>query len=222
MARIARVIAPSFPHHVTQRGNRRQRTFFGDEDYQAYVDLLRVHCQAHGVLIWGWCLMPNHAHLIVVPATEAGLRLAIGKTHRHYTRRVNFRERWRGHLWQGRFSSCPMDDDYLVAAARYVDLNPVRAKLVVEPEAWPWSSAASRILGKPDPLLDTACPLSNGRTGSWKDFLMAPTRAEDLAALRRHERTGRPLGSEAFVAKVGVLIGRDLQKKKPGRKVQEG
>jgi len=222
MARIARVIAPSFPHHVTQRGNRRQRAFFGDEDYQAYVDLLRVHCLAHGVLIWGWCLMPNHAHLIVVPATEAGLRLAIGKTHRHYTRRVNFRERWRGHLWQGRFSSCPMDDDYLVAAARYVDLNPVRAKLVVEPEAWPWSSAASRILGKPDPLLDTACPLSNGRTGSWKDFLMAPTRAEDLAALRRHERTGRPLGSEAFVAKVGVLIGRDLQKKKPGRKVQEG
>ena len=222
MARIARVIAPSFPHHVTQRGNRRQRTFFGDEDYQAYVDLLRVHCQAHGVLIWGWCLMPNHAHLIVVPATEAGLRLAIGKTHRHYTRRVNFRERWRGHLWQGRFSSCPMDDDYLVAAARYVDLNPVRAKLVAQPEAWPWSSAASRILGKPDPLLDTACPLSNGRTGSWKDFLMAPTRAEDLAALRRHERTGRPLGSEAFVAKVGVLIGRDLQKKKPGRKVQEG
>ena len=147
---------------------------------------------------------------------------AIGETYRHYARRVSFREGWRGHLRQGRFSSCRMDDGYPAAAARYVDLNPVRAKLVVEPEAWLWSSAASRILGKPDPLLDTACPLPNGRTGSWKDFLMAPARAEELAALRRHERTGRPLGSEVFVEKIGMLVGRDLQKKKPGRKVQEG
>jgi len=222
MARIARVIAPGFPHHVTQRGNRRQQTFFGDEDYQAYVDLLREQCQAHGVLISGWCLMPNHAHPIAVPATEAGLRLAIGKTHRHYTRRVNFREGWRGHLWQGRFSSCPMDDDYLVAAARCVDLNPVHAKLVTHPEDWRWSSAASPILGGADLLLDTACPLPNERTGSWKDFLMAPTRAEDLAALHRHEWTGRPLGSEVFVEKIGVLIGRGLQKQKPGRKAQKG
>jgi putative transposase len=144
MARIARVIAPGFPHHVTQRGNRRQQTFFGDKDYRAYVNLLPEHCLAHGVLIWGWCLRPNHVHLIAVPATEAGLRLAIGKTHRHYTRRVNSREGWRRHLRQGRFSSCPMDEDYLVAAARYADLNPVRAGLVSRPEAWPWSSAASR------------------------------------------------------------------------------
>ena len=225
MARIARVIAPGFPHHVTQRGNRRQQSFFGDEDYRAYVDLLREECQAHGVLIWGWCLMPNHLHLIAVPATEAGLRLAIGKTHRHYTRRVNFREGWRGHLWQGRFSSCPMDEDYLLAAGRYVDLNPVRAKLVTQPEDWPWSSAGSRILGKPDPVLDSACPLPNARTGPWKDFLTVPTRAEEAEkwrALRRHERTGRPLGSEAFVEKVGMVIGRDLRKKKPGRKVQKG
>ena len=126
MARIARVIAPGFPHHVTQRGNRRQQTFFCDDDYQVYVDLLREQCLAHGVLIWGWCLMPNHAHLIAVPASETGLRLAIGNTHWRYTRHVNFREKWRGYLWQGRFTSCPLDDEHLLAAARYVDRNPER------------------------------------------------------------------------------------------------
>jgi putative transposase len=222
MARIARVIAPGFPHHVTQRGNRRQQTFFCDDDYQVYVDLLREQCLAHGVLIWGWCLMPNHAHLIAVPASETGLRLAIGNTHWRYTRHVNFREKWRGYLWQGRFTSCPLDDGHLLAAARYVDRNPVRARLVSEPESWRWSSAASRISGGPDPLLDTACPLPNRSTRPWKDFVMAPSRAEELAALRRHTRTGRPLGSESFVEKISTLLGRDLRKQKPGPKPKEG
>jgi putative transposase len=222
MVRIARVIAPGFPHHVTQRGNRRQQTFFCDDDYQVYVDLLREQCLAHGVLIWGWCLMPNHAHLIAVPASETGLRLAIGNTHWRYTRHVNFREKWRGYLWQGRFTSCPLDEEHLLAAARYVDRNPVRAGLVSEPESWRWSSAASRILGGPDPLLDTACPLPNRSTRPWKDFVMAPTRAEDLAALRRHTRTGRPLGSASFAEKISTLLGRDLRKQKPGPKPKEG
>ncbi len=93
------------PHHVTQRGNRRQATFFCDDDYQAYLDLMAEWCGEHNIEVWAYCLMPNHVHLIVVPQSADGLRRAIGQPHRRYTRRVNFRQRWRGHLWQGRFAS---------------------------------------------------------------------------------------------------------------------
>ena len=119
MARIARVIAPGYPHHITQRGNRRQTVFFNEDDYQAYIELMSHWCQKHHVDIWAWCLMPNHVHLIAVPQDETGLARAIGEAHRRYTRRINFRENWRGHLWQERFASFPMDEQHLLAAARY-------------------------------------------------------------------------------------------------------
>src|SRR5947209_4469298 len=114
MARLARVVVPGLPHHVTQRGNRRLQTFFSDEDYRAYLDLMAHWCTACRVEIWSYCLMPNHIHLIAVPDSENGLRRAIGEAHRRYTRRVNFRQRWRGHLWQGRFASFVMDEPYLL------------------------------------------------------------------------------------------------------------
>ena len=113
MARLARVVVPGMPHHVTQRGNRRQPTFFREDDYAAYLELMGQWCRERGVEIWAYCLMPNHVHLIAVPQSEDGLRLAIGEAHRRYTRRVNFREGWRGHLWQGRFASFVMDEPYL-------------------------------------------------------------------------------------------------------------
>ncbi len=102
MARIARVVVPGVPHHVTQRGNRRQKTFFSDEDYEVYIELMAEWCAARGVEVWAYCLMPNHVHLVAVPESEDGLRRAIGEAHRRYSRRVNFREGWRGHLWGGR------------------------------------------------------------------------------------------------------------------------
>ena len=129
MARMARLVVPGHPHHLTQRGARRMAVFFGDEDYRAYLALLAEWCDAADTRVWAYCLMPNHIHLILVPATEDGLRAALGETHRRYTRRVNAREGWRGHLWQERFHSFAMDEDYLLACARYVELNPVRARL---------------------------------------------------------------------------------------------
>jgi REP element-mobilizing transposase RayT len=130
MARLARLVVPGLPHHMTQRGNHRQQTFFSDEDYAAYVELLAAWCTERGVEIWVCCLMPNHVHLIAVPRSEDAPARAIGEAHRRYTRRVNFRERWRGYLWQGRCASFVLDEPYLLAAARYVELNPVRAGLV--------------------------------------------------------------------------------------------
>jgi len=111
------VAVPEAPHHITQRGNRRLQTFFFcDEDYEAYIDLMSPWSTHWNIEVWVYCLMPNHVHLIAVPSSEKALSQALGEAHRHYTRRVNFREGWRGHLWQGRFASFPMDKTHLYVA----------------------------------------------------------------------------------------------------------
>ncbi len=216
MAGLARVTAPGVPHHVTQRGNRRQRTFFHDDDYLAYIELMAEWCLLCGVGVWAYCLMPNHAHLIVVPRSEDGLRKAIGEAHRRYSRRINFREGWRGHLWQGRFASYPMDEHYLLAAVRYVELNPARAGLVKSPGAYPWSSAAAHLTGRDDVLV-TVAPLLE-LVENWVVFLSEATSDTAAEALRRHERTGRPLGDDGFLKKLERNLSRSLRRRKPGPK----
>ena len=217
MARIARVIAEGMPHHITQRGNRRQQTFFTDEDYNTYIDLMAEWCGKHAVDIWAYCLMPNHTHLIAVPAKSEGLRLAIGEAHRRYTRRINFRKGWRGHLWQERFSSFVMDERYLVACTRYIENNPVRAKLVRQPEHWPWSSATAHITGRNDRLVNVD-PLLSIINNDWRLFLAGSMLTDELQDIRRHQHTGRPLGSPLFVEGLEGSLGRRLMPQKPGRK----
>jgi REP-associated tyrosine transposase len=217
MARIARVVAEGMPHHITQRSNRRQKTFFSDEDYAAYIDLMAEWCWKYAVDIWAYCLMPNHAHLIAVPGKKENLRLAIGEAHRRYTRRINFREGWRGHLWQERFSSFVMDEDYLLACTRYIENNPVRAKLVGRAEPWAWSSAGAHISGKNDKLVNVA-PLLSIISGDWGDFLAEPISSAEMDDIRKHEQTGRPLGEVTFVPHLEDLLGRRLRPRKPGRK----
>ena len=127
MARLARVVLPGYPHHITQRGNRRQDVFFTDRDYEHYLELLQQWCGQECIEIWAYCLMTNHVHLIVQPKKKSNLGKAIGEAHRRYTRIINFREHWKGYLWQGRFASYPMDENWLLRAAAYVELNPVKA-----------------------------------------------------------------------------------------------
>ena len=218
MARLARVVAPGVPHHVTQRGNRRQQVFFGDDDYRTYKALLAEGCRAAGVAVWAYCLMPNHVHLILVPAEADGLRAALGEAHRRYTRHVNFREGWRGYLWQGRFASVPMDEPYLLAAARYVELNPVRAKLVRRARDWRWSSARAHLDRRDDDLVQVR-PLLD-LTADWRAFLAGGLRADEREAIRAGERTGRPLGSDRFMARLERRLGRTLARQKPGPKPQ--
>src|SRR5208282_3516491 len=169
MPRLARVVVPGLPHHITQRGNRRQQTFFCNEDYRSYLELMGQWCGVHQVAVWAYCLMPNHIHLIAVPQSADGLRRAIGEAHRRYTRMVNFREGWRGHLWQGRFASFVLDEPYLLTAARYVELNPVRAGLINSPSRYPWSSAGAHVRGRDDALVKVA-PLLQLAT-NWRRFL---------------------------------------------------
>ena len=211
--------ASGFPHHITQRGNRRQQTFFFADDYSAYIDLMAEWCGRHKVEVWAYCLMPNHVHMIAVPCSEAALRLAIGEAHRRYTRRVNFREGWRGHLWQGRFSFFVMDENYLLVATRYVEHNPVKAGLVTRPEDWQWSSALAHIAGQDDRLVKVT-PLLEMVGGSWADFLSIQMQPSVQRLMRMHERTGRPLGSESFVEKLEKLLGRVLKPQRAGRKLK--
>ena len=220
MARTARAVAPGIPHHVTQRGNRRQQTFFNNEDYQIYLELMAQWCMTFQVEAWAYCLMPNHVHLIVVPETKDGLNLAIGEAHRRYSRRINFREGWRGHLWQGRFSSFILDERYLLACTRYVELNPVRAGLVEKSEDWPWSSAGPHMNGNDDILVKTK-PLLQIVNKPWEMFLLSDTQEQEIALLRKHERTGRPLGENSFIENLELLLDRKLKSQKPGPKKKD-
>ena len=216
MARLARIVVPGYPHHVTQRGNRRQETFFRDEDYREYIDLMSHFCGEEGVEIWAYCLMPNHVHLIAVPEDERGLARAIGEAHRRYTRYINFREGWRGYLWQGRFASYVMDQKHLIAAARYIELNPVKAGLVEHPTDYEWSSARAHLAGNDDDLVK-ASPLLE-MINDWSRFLSSGMNKEDEVEIKRHSRTGRPLGGSQFIETIEKLIGRQVRPKKPGPK----
>jgi putative transposase len=183
------LVLPGIPHHVTQRGNRRQPTFLCEADYALYLGLLRHWCRKTGTAVWAWCLMPNHVHLMLVPAQEDGLRAVLAPIHTRYTWAVNQREGWRGHLWQGRFASFPMNDAHVHACLRYVELNPVRACLVARPEEWRWSSAQTHLGGAPDGITDMAP--GRERIDDWRAFLDTGLAEEDHKAIRAAERTGR-------------------------------
>jgi putative transposase len=211
------MVLPGLPHHVTQRGNRRERTFFEDGDYALYLDLLASACRQHGVEIWSYCLMPNHVHIIAVPRDEDGLARTFRHVHRHYTGYVNARMRVTGHLWQGRFSSVAMDEAHLYAALRYVALNPVRARLVARPEDWNWSSVRAHFAGRDDHVVTVAPALE--RVGEFRAFLGEEfDEALSYAALRRAETLGRPVGSAQWLADMEARTGRSLTPRKRGPK----
>lgn len=216
MPRIARIVVPGEPHHIIQRGNRRLPTFFKDEDYVRYLESMRYWCDKHAVEIWAYCLMTNHVHLIAVPQTEAGLSLAIGEAHKRYTCHINRREGWTGHLWQGRFSSFAMDEDHLLAAVRYVELNPVRAKMVASAADYQWNSAKAHLQGEDDILVKSSPLLL--LISDWENFLADENDKQTQERLRMHGRTGRPLGNTAFFDKLESVLGKDVRPQKPGPK----
>ncbi len=217
MARLARVVVPGLPHHVTQRGNGRAKTFFSDDDYRFYLKLLTDNCRAFKVQCLAYVLMPNHVHLILVPKDELGLRKVLSATHRAYAGTLNARRKKSGHFWQGRFGCVALDGAHAVAALRYVLLNPVRARLVTKPEAWVWSSAGALLKGLNDGLTDAAAV--RGQHGDVK-LLLGKTPDEEMMelAIRRAETIGRPLGTAAFLEKLERKLDRPLKPQKRGPK----
>lgn len=218
MGRIARVVLPEQPHHIIQRGNRRQDVFFSDEDKKKYLEILfeEIIKADNGIEIWSYCLMNNHVHLIVVPKSEKILARVIGEAHRKYTRHINFREGWRGYLWQGRFSSYPLNKTHLYAAIRYVERNPVRAGIAKKAEEYRWSSAPAHVFNEENKYLTGNFVIEEIK--DWKEYLSQIDEEKDIEQLRKHSSTGRPMGDNNFIGVVEKITGRVLKKKKPGRK----
>ena len=216
MARIARVIAEGYPHHITQRGNRSQKVFFDDTDYQEYLKILSDLSFKNKLSIVAYCLMPNHVHLIVIPENKEGLAKAIGETNRKYTRMINFRKKWRGYLWQGRFSSYIMDEKHLYSSVRYILNNPVKAKIVSSAEKYKWSSICHHLGRDVIPLINDN--ILQEIIEDWDAYLNCDIKKEDVELLKKHERTGRPLGGKIFIEKLEKKLGISLKKKKTGPK----
>jgi putative transposase len=197
-------------------GNGRARTFFGDDDYALYRDLLAASCRAAGVEIWAWCLMPNHVHLILVPSDADGLRRALAPTHPRYAGIIHTRRKRTGHFWQGRFGCVAMDEAHLAAALRYVSLNPVRARLVSRARDWRWSSVRAQLGGRDDGV--TALAPVHERYPDFAHFLSEEPDAGMIERLRGAECIGRPLGNRKFLDAVERKTRRVLKPAKRGPK----
>ena len=215
MARLPRVVVPGLPHHVTQRGNRREAIFFEDGDHEIYLDLLAQQTARTGVEVWAYCLMPNHVHLICCPAAKESLGRGIGEAHRRYTNFINARGRWTGHLFQSRFASVVLDDRHFGRALRYVSLNPVRAGLVARAKDWKWSSVRAHLAGQDDTVVRVRPGLD--RVPHLKQMLTSDAN-DDYTDLRAAETTGRPLGTTDFVDGLEKVLRRKIARRAPGRK----
>lgn len=218
MARLSRVVVANIPYHVTQRGNARQFLLTDDAARLVYLDLLSKYVELYGLSLLGYCLMSNHVHLILIPQQAESLALALKQTHGRYAAFWNATHASSGHVWQGRYYSCPLDDLHLWIALRYVEQNPVRAGLVATAEAWHWSSAPAHCGQAESPLdLDMEKWAKRWTSANWRAYLLAGETEAELQSIRENTHTGRPLGSPEFVKQLECVTLRRLAPQKGGR-----
>lgn len=216
MPRIARVVVVGVPHHVTQRGNYQQIVFRDDEDRNRYLALMKEYSNKCGLRIWAYCLMGNHVHFVAVPQSSDSMARTFNQAHMCYSQYFNRRTRRRGHLWQGRFYSCPLDETHHYAAVRYVENNPVSAGLVRRGEDYSWSSALSHVAGISDPILSHDLPLLR-EISDWREYLSISDEEAMMEHVRECTVTGRPAGSDSFTRRIEQLLGRILVPEPVGR-----
>jgi putative transposase len=219
MPRTARVVLAGVPHHVTQRGNRRQDVFFSDGDRAAYLGWLAYYCQRFHLEVLAYCLMSNHVHLVIVPESESALEQLFRPLHTRYAQRVNRGRGWSGHLWQGRYFSSALDERYLWASMRYVERNPVRACIVCRAQDYRWSSAPAHCK-----LVDDYVLTRESRwvelwesVGDWSHWLSGSDGLDDVSVLRRNVERGLPCGSDGFVSELERRTGLTLRSTPRGR-----
>jgi len=218
MPRTARIVVPDLPYHITQRGNYRQDVFQDNEDRLSYLSWIDEYSKKYQLSIFAYCLMDNHVHFIVIPRKEDSLAKVFSISHMQYSQYFNKKKKVSGHLWQGRFYSCVMDEDYLLTALRYVERNPVRAGIVRKPWRWKWSSAGEHVgqgngiinLGKITTLIDTSAE-------EWKEYIDLVENEEEVENIRKHTMLGRPLGAKDFISKLGKRLGKVLSVLPRGR-----
>lgn len=218
MARLARVVYCDTPFHVTQRGNARQVVSESDADRLVYLALLRSHCRTQRLSLVGYCLMSNHIHMIVVPRRTEALRLALKHTHGLYVACFSARHASSGHLWQGRYVFCALDEPHLWAALRYAELSPVRARITGAPQDYAWSSARAHC-GQEEapPWLETDDFRAAWSVQRWREYLSEEATEKEADAVRACTHTGRLPGSPSFVAELAKTLRRRLAPRKGGR-----
>jgi len=216
MPRLARIIGPSYPHHLVQRGNNRREVFSDHADRQYYLALLKRYAQKQAVSILAYCLMSNHVHLLVRPGPSSNLPKMMQGIALCYTQAFNRKYGQTGRLWESRYYSSVVEEErYLWAVSCYIEQNPVRAGLTSYPEKYPYSSAAAHMLGVADPVLGEAL-FDQGETEGYKT-LMRELKPSQIDAIRKQTRSGRPLGTEDFSQKLGGILGRDITQRPRGR-----
>ncbi|MBN1916865.1 MAG: transposase [Verrucomicrobia bacterium] len=219
MTRMARLVMPGFPHHITQRGNNGQDVFVTNADWRAYLGLLRRWSTQFGLRIMGYCLMTNHVHIVGIPSEAQTLARVMGRTSFLHAQNINRLHGRTGHLWQSRYYSCPMDESHTWTALCYVEQNPVRAGLVQEASRYTWSSAALHCgerLGDAN-WLDLDMWAKTWTPAQWREILQRPEDKERARQFRRSTRAGRPLADDAFIANVEATFGLRLRIPPAGR-----
>ena len=221
MARLPRSVVSGQPVHVIQRGNNRQAAFFAAADYRRYMNSLSVAAERTVCAIHAYVLMTNHVHLLITPATPASLSQLMQAVGRRYVRYLNAAHKRTGTLWEGRFKSAVIDSDrYLLTCMRYIELNPVRARMVDEPGDYRWSSFASNALGESDPII-TPHPLyealaddPNARRVAYRSLFQGSGGIEEdaLFSIRSGTEAGVPIGDNCFRARIGTLLNRRVEK----------
>src|SRR3954468_5082022 len=196
MSRTARVVAPGMPMHITQRGSRRLDVFRDESDRIDYLKLLRDCCRDYGMRLLAYCLMTNHVHLVAIPDRLDSIRLVFHRLNGTHSQRFNRKYNFVGHLWQERPFSCLLDESYLMNAIRYVEQNPMRAKMVVDPADYRWSSAAAHCSGSEDPSLDIESPPFT--IPDWRQWLNTGSNGKADDFIRECTTTGRPCGDSDF------------------------
>jgi len=218
MPRLARSVFSNIPHHITQRGNRREDVFFTDDDRFIYLEWLEFYCKKYDVSVLAYCLMTNHVHLVLTPHSKDGLQQVLKPLHMRYSQHINKIKGWKGHLWQGRFFSSPLDEAYTWSAIRYVERNPVRAGMQEKSEEYLWSSAATHCGLKDNSLLaDLPATMNAILKKNWSDWLALPERQGVVDVIQRNVEKGLPCGNDGFISELEVIAKKSLRYKPQGR-----
>jgi len=224
MARPPRITIPAYPHHIILRGNNRQVIFFTEDDYKYFLECLRQAKIKYPCRIYAYVLMTNHVHLLVEPLKAVDLGRLIQSVGRRYVRYINQTYRRTGTLWEGRFKSAVVGrDEYLIACSRYIEMNPIRAGMVRDPDEYRWSSYPFRALGKPDRLLDEdPWYMGLGASGQerqrvYREWLQGTINEGEWDQIRKATQQGRVIGNTDFQGQIEAMLGRRVVREVRGR-----
>ncbi len=224
MPRRPRVMLAGVPLHLIQRGNNRQACFFADEDYRAYLGWLEEYAQSSACAIYAYVLMTNHVHLLLTPRTSTGASELMKRLGQRYVQYVNRTTRRSGTLWEGRFRSClTQEEDYVLGCYRYIELNPVRARLVGHPAEYPWSSYRANAQGEPSTLLTPHrlyTALGNdaeARQAAYRELFCYQLDPGTVDEIRAATNGNFALGGSRFQAQIAAALGRRVTQGKSGR-----